>query len=413
MTTTIRTSWPQVRSHEVKGHTYWLVDTRRIGLSIPRKTFVNQVQALNYASEIAEKFSNEGKNGLTKVDFVLTDQVKKWMDQLSPYGKDVEWAVNFASEYLKKQAKVTKTTAEYLQDWRNEKLNNKMKPLRPASIRNLNTRVSFFTKHFNGNLLTAIADKEWLRNWFNSLECNNNSRSTYRRYLNDFFNWTLDKGLLDFNPCKFIQIETERGEIEAYTVEQSQELIKAATDTKFLGFVSLCLFAGIRPAEASKLTWDNIDFEHSEITIPKNVSKVKKERIIQCRKHGLMNLMEWLKTHKATNQTLIPEGFDPDTNLEWKSFKGSFTFDWIQDGMRHTFAGFHYAKHQSYEALKAIMGTGDTYLRGNYQKAISSKTVDSFWSIPTNRFVFTSGLIPGDFPTVDQVETPPSVPRFV
>jgi integrase len=377
-TTIVRTTWPQVRSHTVKGHVYWQCDCRRSGLNLPRKTFSLQSDALTYAASIAGKFANKGAQAFKAVD--RGGQLEKWINALTPYGKTVQDAVDAYLITLKQQALVTKTTAEYLTDWQNEKLNNKMRPLRPASIRTLKARVSFFQEQFDGNLLGVVIEKNWLKNWFNSQDVSNETRKNYRRYLNDFVNWTVEQGLIASSPMKAIKIEDTKADIGIYTVEQVTAICKAAFGTQFQGFVSMLLFAGIRPNEASKLTWENVDFEHNEIVIPASVSKVKKERFVYAEKHGLQNLFVWLQNFKATGMPLVPDGFNPDTNTDWKAFKAFLGF-FGQDFARHTFCTFHFAKLQSYESLKAICGTGDLYLRGNYQKAISSKTVESFWAI--------------------------------
>lgn len=375
MKTPLRTTWPQVRIHESGGHQYYLVDTRRAGLSIPRKTFGTQDEALLYASEIAEKFAKEGKQGLQRVDFVMSDQVKKWTDALTPYGKDVEWAVDFALEHLKQEAKITKTIAEYLQDWQDSKTNNTLQPMRPASIQSLKTRVSFFKSQFNGNLLSAI-DKEYLKNWLNKMEVTNSSKMNYKRYLVNFFNYLIDQKLIVENPIKSIRIDTSKADTRYYSLDEIKEMVEKVPQELF-GFFALCLFAGVRPTECSLLTWDNIDFEHGEVFIPKTIAKTKKERIIYATKNGLDNLMVWLKTHKDSGLPLIPANL----SKAMKNFKKSLSFSWLQDALRHSFATWHFAKHQSYEVLRAVMGTSDIYIDQNYKRSISQQGVDTFWDI--------------------------------
>lgn len=313
-TTTIRRTWPQVRSHEVAGITYWLVDTRRTGISIPRKTFKTQDEALTYASEIAEKFSSEGKNGLAKVDFVMSDQVKKWTDQLTPYGKTVDDAVQFYVVHLAKEAKITKTVSEYLQEWMESKVNNKLAPMRPASITTLKTRTRFYQREFNGSLVTSLT-KDFFVKWFHDLDVSNETRFNHKRYLTNFFNWMIDLRLITENPMKKIQIQRETLEIEIYTIDQLKEMAeKVLSFPELVGFFALCCFAGVRPNEARQLTWDNVNFEHGEIYIPPSIDKTKRGRMIYATKNGLKNLMEWLEFHKATGAPLIPEGFNPYQN---------------------------------------------------------------------------------------------------
>jgi integrase len=87
-------------------------------------------------------------------------------------------------------------------------------------------------------------------------------------FLKQFFNWCVRNKHLRENPADEIQIEVDRGAPEFFSVTQCRELMKKAQDTDLCGYFALTLFAGIRPEEASRLTWDHINAGTKEISIP-------------------------------------------------------------------------------------------------------------------------------------------------
>ena len=138
-------------------------------------------------------------------------------------------------------------------------------------------------------------------------------------------------------------------------------------------YFALCLFGGIRPEEAERMTWgDNVKMDTKEIDIPAAISKTKKPRLF------LMPgpLYIWLATCPQ-GEPLIPANFRKLKDRVTKSLK----FDWIQDGLRHTFATFHYAKHKNLEELRHIMGNSPSVIERFYKGAIAAKQVKRFWML--------------------------------
>jgi hypothetical protein len=64
-----------------------------------------------------------------------------------------------------------------------------------------------------------------------------------------------------------------------------------------------------------------------------------------------------------------------------QAFVKTLSFPWIQDGLRHTFCTFHYAKHHNTEELRHIMGNSPSVIDRFYKGAISQVEVGRFWGI--------------------------------
>jgi integrase len=137
------------------------------------------------------------------------------------------------------------------------------------------------------------------------------------------------------------------------------------------------LFGGIRPEEVLRMTWDNINLKTSEITIPASISKTKKARLFKMSDC----LYAWLNANQ-NNKPLIPTG----VNIQNKrtAVVEPLKFDWIQDGLRHSFSTFHYAKYHNLEELRHVMGNSPEVIEKFYKGVIPSAEVEKFWSLTPN-----------------------------
>jgi integrase len=123
------------------------------------------------------------------------------------------------------------------------------------------------------------------------------------------------------NPCKGIQTE-ESGEKEpprVLTIKEIKELIDLAlTEVKepirvgkgksgkgkmsiitvhpgdLIPWLTIGLFAGVRPDETLRLDWQDIDFERCQIDLPAKKAKGRTRRIIPMEP----NLIAWLKPYR-------------------------------------------------------------------------------------------------------------------
>src|SRR5262249_46619606 len=158
----------------------------------------------------------------------------------------------------------------------------------------------------------------------------------------------------------------ENGDPEFFTVEQCQSIMKLTkAEPRLTAYFAICLFAGVRPEECQRLTWKNVKMNTKEIEIPSTIAKTKKAR-------GFVmsdNLYQWLSVADKKQQ-LIPSNF---RKLRQKAVNG-LTFEWIQDGMRKSFATYHYAKHKNldkgFEGLRHIMGNSPSVIEKFYKGVI-------------------------------------------
>lgn len=89
-------------------------------------------------------------------------------------------------------------------------------------------------------------------------------------------------------------------------------------------------------------------------------------------------LIKWLEVANKS-LPLIPANL---RKLEDKALK-DLSFPWIQDGLRHTFCSYYYAKYtdNGLNKLAHIMGNSATIIEKFYKGIISKTKFDGFWSI--------------------------------
>ena len=226
------------------------------------------------------------------------------------------------------------------------------------------------------------------------------------RNLSVLFSWAVQFHHMTVNPCKGIQTE-ESGEKEpprVLTIREVKELIDLAlTEIKepirvgkgksgkgkmsiitvypgdLIPWLTVGLFAGIRPDETLRLDWEDIDFERRQIDLPAKKTKGRTRRIIPMEP----NLIAWLKPYRPENgKGRICK------NLRWKfrAFQkaaGEKWNPWPKDGLRHSYASYHLAKTQHAGLTSESMGHRDTnMLYRHYRDVIKEQgDIDAFWKL--------------------------------
>ena len=374
---TIRREYPRVRQYVKSGNTYFSVDLRRKHYQGPKwKNFTDRQPALTYAASIGDKVAKEGLNSISVIG--ADPRVAAWTEQFAIYGKTLEEAVETALVVFEKerQTKESPYMAELLSVWVDDKITNTLKPLRPKTLKSIRNMANLFKEDF-GMIRMKEIDQDRIEDYLRNKDVSNQTRKNMCSYLGQFFNWAKSKKYHDQNPSEFIEIHVENGTPEFFTVAQCEEMMKEvlkAENRSMTAYFALCLFGGIRPEEVERMNWEkNIKMDTREIFLPSTITKTKRDRLF------LMsdNLFQWLQNCREIKPLVPPANVK---NLRVKVCKG-LTFGWVQDGLRHTFATFHYAKDKNLETLRQIMGNSPNIIEKFYKGVITAAEVSKFWGI--------------------------------
>lgn len=268
---------------------------------------------------------------------------------------------------------------------------------RADTVRNLKHRIGFLVaSHGTKNVDEITSDDLALIVNAEGIEAR--TQINRRLALTNFFRWCVKKKYATANPIA----ELERPELDekrpqAFKLPEVRRILDAARTFKggkLLPYTVLCLFGGLRPTEAQRISWDDIDLGQRVIKVEGRHSKVRGIRTIELNS----NAVEWLRPLKADLCPIVTKrnfrkdldamrkqaGFLPPQEIEAmnkrkKSVSGYRP--WIQDGLRHTGISAHFSFYQNEGKTAIWAGTSPTVIHKFYKDPMTKAQAKQFWSI--------------------------------
>jgi integrase len=140
-------------------------------------------------------------------------------------------------------------------------------------------------------------------------------------------------------------------------------------------FITLCLFAGIRPdpyvGEIAKLEPKHVRLDTGVILIEPEVSKVRMKRAVTIQP----NLAAWLATYPLDRYPIMPRGF---RRIRMRFRK---RFNLSHDILRHTFVSMFVAKFRSMGEAALQAGNSESIIRKHYLDLKSPAEAENFFNI--------------------------------
>lgn len=204
-----------------------------------------------------------------------------------------------------------------------------------------------------------------------------------RAVMSGVFTTAIRNEWCDVNPVAKVAVPAiQEHEVSILKPNEIERLLETAEDYEggaCLPAVALMLYAGIRPHEVARMTYDEVDLGHNAIIIRPRHSKTGGARCIDIAPplrrilaHGdgmtekkRICPRKWTQ-HWARLHTLA--GWSGDN-------------PWQPDILRHTFASYYLQKHRDYTALQWAMGHRDaSLLRTRYVDMRNVENADRFWA---------------------------------
>jgi integrase len=198
----------------------------------------------------------------------------------------------------------------------------------------------------------------------------------YRKYLNIFFNWAMERNLIQSNPV--LKVKSPKliaKEPEFLTIQQARNLIESNRNEKYFYQIVLQMFAGIRSSACWQIKYSMIDFKNRRILIPANIMKSGKRHLLENLPHNFWQLLEGsTKFH-----------FEWDfRNWKWEK-ELAFRRSQIQpprNVLRKSFATYLCGLDQSAERCAYLMShRNSTLLYTNYKGCVSQLSGKQYFSI--------------------------------
>ena len=246
----------------------------------------------------------------------------------------------------------------------------RQRSLRPASIGQIKLQLSQLAKQFPDHPCNNILSIH-LEEWFHSRNWKRSTIDGVLAKIGPFFNWCIRENYCDNNPCKAVKRpRSDDSPPSIFTPPETRKLLRTAfvNDRGLIPYLAIGLFAGVRPLEIQRLQKQDINDLYIEIKASK--AKTRKRRLVSLSN----NLKAWLRlggdlppNNKPKRLSRILE----KARLKWKP-----------DIMRHSYASYHLAFHQSADKTALEMGHRDTQmLFRHYRELVTKEEAQAYWSI--------------------------------
>ena len=204
------------------------------------------------------------------------------------------------------------------------------------------------------------------------------TRDNDKRALSRFFRWCIERPrrwILN-NPTREVRVEREeKGPPQILTVEQCEKLLGAAEGFKegrLAPYLAIALFAGLRPYEITRLTWNQINPADGEIRLEANQTKTGRPRVVDI----CPTLAAWLCKYKG--REIFPANWLRDFRTVRKV---AAVPSWPNDIARHTAVSHFFRQTGSYGKAAEQFGNSEAIIKQHYQGRVSSAETKKFYAL--------------------------------
>ena len=217
--------------------------------------------------------------------------------------------------------------------------------------------------------------------WLSSLRVAPQTRLNCRRALHNFFSYCVSRGYASKNVvASASKVKVPPKAPEILSVTQTRALLNSCA-REILPAVAIAAFAGLRHAEISRLSWNDVDLARKFIEVKAKNSKTATRRLVTIS----TNLRAWLSLKESN-----ADGFVYPARVYRARFKEACKaagFDrWPHNALRHSFASYHLALHR--DASRTALELGHTESRtlfAHYRELVTREDAKDYWKIfPTD-----------------------------
>ena len=248
--------------------------------------------------------------------------------------------------------------------------------LRPATKANYQTRTKVFVNGVENYRLDAVTP-EMIESYLAKRDVSPIARHTDLKVIKAFFKWAINpRRLLTINPAAGVTVELgQRPEPAVLTVAQCKALLVAAEahkNGKMIPHIVACLFAGLRPSETNRLTWDKVNLDDKEIRLSPTDTKTGRARIIPLGP----TLAAWLRAYEGTPFC------HADHRRDLIAIKLAAGLSNLQpDILRHTSISHYFRLTGSYGKTAEFHGNSEGIIKAHYQGRVSTEDTKAFYAL--------------------------------
>jgi integrase len=289
---------------------------------------------------------------------------------LEPHSVRIDDAINAhatAIEQRKRSVTVNKLIDEFIE-------NRRAKRKSEIYIRDLTIRLRRFKSSMGDRITEEITSGD-VDHWIQSLDVGAQSQNNFRAVLSAMWTFAVRRGYATTNVIQLVdKTSVVRDHIPTFSIEQLTRLFSAAAP-EYLPVLAIGAFAGLRPEEIAKLTWEDLDFNERTIRVNASAAKTRKKRFAEISD----NLAAWLKPYAGCTGPVAPRNLQ---KLRRATMKAAQIEKWPPDVLRHSFASAHYAFHRDPARTAIILGHRDqNMLLTHYRDLMKRSEATRYWQV--------------------------------
>jgi integrase len=224
--------------------------------------------------------------------------------------------------------------------------------------------------------------REDLKAWRRSQGWSPATQNKAMGHVRGLFKWAIAEKHAGLDPCEGLEeVTVSPAEVEVLSLRSCEALLMTGLKVpRFMPFLVLGLFRGMRRSELERLRWEEINLESGSVIASAAKVKTRRRRVMEL----TPQMRAWISAAGWTEEKMQTGPVAP-SNLKvlWPKFwRQAGLSRWPHNGLRHTFASMHYAMHQDEAALQAILGQRSAdVLHTNYRALKTRGEAERFFAL--------------------------------
>ncbi len=355
--------------------TQWVVDMRLHDGKRRRLFFDTEAEAAIAAKVEANKLANEGLRA-SQIEPGLREEAIKCKDLLQGLGATLEEAVRFF--IANRPTTETKTLEEAIEHFI---ASRKTKVNRSRSIGTYQGHLKAFKNALNyGRIEIHGITTQKIEKYFEAQKYAPKTGNNHLGTLKTFFLYCAKRGWCRQDPAEPLEkAKIPRKPPIVFTPAEARALMMAALahylDT--LAIMAIGLFSGVRSCELMKLEVHMIKMAQRIIDIPAEISKTGQRRLVPISD----NLAAWLALAPLPTHGKV---FQYGQNTFYKNYVAIRAAAGVlkkANGMRHSFATYHMARHSNAGLTSRACGHSIAILARDYDAVATQEEGEAYAAI--------------------------------
>jgi integrase len=205
------------------------------------------------------------------------------------------------------------------------------------------------------------------------------SRQTLRARLSTLFRFAVRRGYRADNPCDRLEsIRIIKTPPVVLTVDQTRKCLEWLNTqrSRAFGWFVLTTFGGLRPEEAERTSWNEINFDEGWIRVEAQTTKVRQRRVV----YPHSTAMLWLR-RAMDRDAELPIARQPRRRAI-RCLRTLLGFaKWPKDVTRHSAASYWLAETGNAAQVASALGHSESVLRKNYMALVTKSEAHEFWQL--------------------------------